>query len=224
MPWQDALLLETGPWDDSPGLFLPTKILDLCFATMPTPSPQISKLIALLAWVKLDEVSEYFTKLRDQLKNTMDCDEERERWKAHPLYSKNTKEQLEKLCHSLKIPVTPALTKHQLATLIMKKRGDPEPKAVSQTLSLSEFPDTVTGINHLPVGKLRRVLHQHNFPITGSKDQLVLREYLLRHRRTAAIAAREEEQVKDLVRVYKLLILAQKKCSTSTSIKREHFR
>ena len=71
MPWQDALLLETGPWDDSPGLFLPTKILDLCFATMPTPSPQISKLIALLAWVKLDEVSEYFTKLRDQQWNVM---------------------------------------------------------------------------------------------------------------------------------------------------------
>ena len=37
MPWQEASLLEHAPWDDIPGLFLPAKILELRFSTMPTP-------------------------------------------------------------------------------------------------------------------------------------------------------------------------------------------
>ena len=72
-------------------------------------------------------------------------------------------------------------------------------------------PRTIAAINHLPVAKQREVLHYHDFPILDTKDQLALRVYLLRHGQTSAIIAREEEEIKDLIRIYKVLALSQKK-------------
>ncbi len=213
MPWQEAPLLERGPWDDIPGLFLPSKILDLCFLTMPAPPPDIARLIALLAWIKPDEAKEYYSKLHAQVTNTLEADQQRERWKEHPLYKNNTKEELEKLCRTLRIPVTSSTTKHQLANLISKNRGEPEPKNWQTPYSgrLNHIPKVVSAINSLSVAKLREILHYHGFPVGGNKDQLTLRVYLLRHGETAAITAREEEQIKDLVGIFKLLALAQRK-------------
>ena len=218
MPWQEASLLEHGPWDDIPGLFLPTKILDLCFSTMPTPPPDIARLVALLAWITPDEAKEYYSKLHTQVNNTLETDQQRGKWKNHPLYVSNNKEELEKLCRSLKIPVTPATTKHQLVILISKKRGERESNDTTESPysgGLANVPKTVTAINHLPVAKLREILHHHGFPVMGNKDQLTLRIYLLRHGQTAAITAREEEQLNDFIRIFKLLVLAQRKLKLS---------
>ena len=67
MPWQEAALLEHSPWNDIPGLFVPTKILDLCFLVIPKPSQDMAQLIALLAWVALSEAKEYYDKLDTQV-------------------------------------------------------------------------------------------------------------------------------------------------------------
>ena len=109
------------------------------------------------------------------------------------------------------------MTKHQLVSLITKKREEEEPAECDQlyTGRLSDIPKAVTAINHLPVANLREILHHHGFQIFGTKDQLALRVYLLRHAQTAAITGREEEQIKDLINVFKLLILAQKKLQLS---------
>ena len=128
MPWQEAALLEHGPWNDIPGLFVPTKILDLCFLVIPNPSQDMAQLIALLAWVAPSEAKEYYDKLDTQVSRMLELDHERTKWKQYPLYSNNTKE-LEKICIT-KLPVTSSVTKHQLVSLITKKRGE-EPRECS---------------------------------------------------------------------------------------------
>ena len=76
---------------------------------------------------------------------------------------------------------------------------------------VSTLPSTISGINQFSVAKLREILNHHGLPVLGTKDELVLRVLLLTQGETAAIMARQEEQVKDLIRIFKLLVLAQKK-------------
>ena len=59
MPWQEASLLEDGPWCDIPGLFLPSKVLDLFFVVIPKPTRDIALLISILAWITPSESSQY---------------------------------------------------------------------------------------------------------------------------------------------------------------------
>lgn len=51
----------------------------------------------------------------------------------------------------------------------------------------------------MTIANLRSILKHHNLPIVGTKEQLVMRVFLLRHNRTSAVVAREEAQIKDLV-------------------------
>ena len=68
MPWQEAALLEHGPWNDIPGLFVPTKILDLCFLVIPKPPQDVAQLIAP------KEAKEYYDKLETQVSRIMEAD------------------------------------------------------------------------------------------------------------------------------------------------------
>lgn len=101
MPWQEAALLEHGPWNDIPGLFVPTKILDLCFLVIPKPPQDVAQLSALLAWITPKEAKEYYDKLETQVSRIMEADRQRAKWKQHSLYSKNTKEELERMCRAM---------------------------------------------------------------------------------------------------------------------------
>lgn len=80
---------------------------------------------------------------------------------------------------------------------------------------LSNVPNTTTAISSLTDAKLREILNFHEYPIAGTNDQLGLWVYLLKHHQTAAITSREEDQIKDFIDVFRLLILAQKKLHIS---------
>ena len=105
------------------------------------------------------------------------------------------------LCKKLKIPVTNALAKHQLAHLILEKQGEllPAPPISLYSGDLTTVPTTSTAINRLTIAKLRLILRHHNLPIVGSKEQLVMRVFLLKHNRTSAVSARG--QIKDLIKL-----------------------
>ena len=90
---------------------------------MPDPPPNIQKIIALLAWVMPSDAAEFCGKIKAQQESTLIADRERMKWQAHPLYAENTKPQLKALCQSLRIPVTPSVTKHQMVSLIAQRRG-----------------------------------------------------------------------------------------------------
>ena len=76
---------------------------------------------------------------------------------------------------------------------------------------VSTIPSTLSGINQFSVAKLREILHYHHLPVLGTKDELVFRVLLLSQGETAAVTTRQEEQLKDLIRIFKLLVLAQRK-------------
>lgn len=180
LPVNERALLESGPWDEIPALFLPSKILSTCFEIAADPPPNIQKLIALLAWVNPTDLSEFYSKLKTQLESTLIADKEREKWKSHSLYKENTKPQLEAICRKLNIPVTSSITKHQLVSLIAQKRGISEPANSLPLYSsrITSLPTSTSAISHMPVAQLRAVLQHHNVSVSGTKDQLVLKVYL----------------------------------------------
>lgn len=81
---------------------------------------------------------------------------------------------------------------------------------------VSKIPKTVAGISKLPVTTLRQILHYHDLPILGCKEQLTLRVFLLQQGETSAILAREEEKIADLIRIYKQLAVAQRRSNLRT--------
>lgn len=123
---------------------------------MPNPPPHIQHLISLLAWVTPAETKEFYSKLDAQAKSTLEADTQRETWKDHPLYADNTREELEKMCRSLKIPVKASVNKHQLASLICEE--SPSLVHAQYTGAIGNIPKTVSAISHLPVAKLREIL------------------------------------------------------------------
>ena len=130
---------------------------------------------------------------------------ERERWKNHTLYKCNTKNQLEIMCRKVKIPVTPALNKHQLAKFISEKDESIVPPDLDQeplySGQLSILPTSMSGIFKLTIPKLRSILQHHKHPPFGNKDQLAMKVLLLREGKTAAMYDREEAQVMDLIKL-----------------------
>ena len=212
LPFEEASAINCGPWTEIPDAFLPTKVLDLCFNIIHDPPDDILKQIALLAWIPPHEVKEYQIKLEEQLKSQISLELEKVRWKETPIYHDNTKSQLEVMCRQAGIPVTPAMPKHQLCSLLIQKQGESEPPVLFQPLysgKLSSIPHTPSGISHLTVAKLKTILKAHNLPYLGSKDELVLRVIMLRHGRTKEAALKEKGQLKDLVKLAKELIMKQ---------------
>ena len=193
----------SGPWDNIPGAYLPSRILDLCFSAVQHLNDDIMHQISLLAWVTPKEAKEYYHKMLTDIESQIQSEMERECWENHTLYKTNTKNQLEIMCRKLKIPVTPSLSKHQLTKLICDRDqsfGLPfqeiEPLYSGH---LSIIPATISGIYKLTIPKLRSILKYHKHPPFGNRDQLAIKVLLLREGKTVAMYAKEEAQIMDLI-------------------------
>ena len=181
LPLEERAIL-SGAWDDIPEVLLPSKVLDLYFAIVDQPSDDIVRQISLLSWTTPSEVKQYYKNIQIEIESQVKSEREKERWKSHPLYKENTKVKLEAQCRSIKIPVTAALHKHELVSLICERKGEPSPPA-SQLLysgSLSSVPGTASGLQRYTIPKLKNILKCHNIPPIGGKDELVLKVLLLR--------------------------------------------
>ena len=55
LPYEERAVLEQGLWDEMPGIFLPTRILDLCYSLAEDPPPDVMNLVALLAWITVPQ-------------------------------------------------------------------------------------------------------------------------------------------------------------------------
>ena len=223
LPLEERTLL-LGPWDDIPGAFLPSKIMELCFAVIPKPEDVIIDQVSLLSWITPQEVRAFYQKIHGQFDSQMKVEVERRMWKMHPLFRNNTRNQLETICRTLKIPVTSTVLKHQLVRLISEAKGEDPPPSPSQPLyngNISSLPKTVGAINHLTIPELRAILTHHGYSPIGRKDQLVMRVFLLRSNQTSAITAREEEQMKDLIELTYKVIFKQRQLNISSHVYRK---
>jgi hypothetical protein len=212
LPLEERTLV-CGPWDSIPGAFLPSATVELCLSVFLELTDALLNQVSLLAWITPAEVKAHHQKLIHQYENQEAAEQERERWKMHPLYRSNKKPQLEVICRQLKIPVTQSLPKFQLVKLIVAKKKEqppPEPKLIKYSGNLSTIPTSMAAINHLTIPKLRSILKYHHISQFGSKDQLVIRVHLLRHNRSDAVTAREEGQLTDLTHLIYEVIRKQK--------------
>ena len=174
MPWEESVTLSQGEWQNIPGLFLPSTILELCYTCTSNPPSNILKLIALLSWLPLEEV---FEKKRAQSQATIDQDIEKVKWKQH---SEN-KDKLVQLARDIKIPVVPSMSKTDLIKVIAKALKEEAPQCSSEqrfTGKLKNLPKTITGLARLTAAKLRSILHFYSMPTTGNKEEITLRVFL----------------------------------------------
>ena len=128
------------------------------------------------------------------------------------------------MCRKLRIPVTSSLLKHQLVSLIAQKNGEqlPDDNYMHYSGKLDEIPTSRSKIsNSLSLPYLRSILKFHNLPMSGTKDQVVMRVYLLRHNKTAAVTIREEKQVRDLVDLIYKAVLEQRRLNVAAHIYRQ---
>lgn len=225
LPLEETSNLAHGrSWTDISGAFLPTKILDLFFNIVHDPSEDIIKQVALLGWIPPHEVKDYQKKkINEQLQSQLDSELEKERWKEESLYKENTKPQLDVMCRQLGIPVTPALLKHQLCSLIYQKQNKEEPPLSCTTLysgNILSVPHTISGIGRLTVAKLKAILRAHKLPYLGSKDELVLRVLMLRQGRRSEASLKQRNAMVDLINVAKDLIMAEQLMNLTNHIYR----
>lgn len=96
-----------GPWDESPGIFLPS------------PCEDVMELIAFLTWVSTNDAKEYFTNAKNKLTNQEEENIQRESWKRHPLY-KEGKDHLVSKC--LEAGLSSFGNKHDLFAVLLRTR------------------------------------------------------------------------------------------------------
>ena len=68
LPLEERCLLE-GYWDNIPGVYLPTKVVDLCLSVVPKPDDALTHQIVLLSWLTPREPENYIAKVDSQLEN-----------------------------------------------------------------------------------------------------------------------------------------------------------
>ena len=76
LPLEVALLLK-GSWITIPAVFLPSKVLELCFIVVPHPDDIIIHQMSLLSWLTVKEVKEYQRKLEVQLELQLQAEKEK---------------------------------------------------------------------------------------------------------------------------------------------------
>ena len=77
LPLEEVALLLKGSWITIPAVFLPSKVLELCFTVVPHPDDNIIHQMSLLSWSTVKEVKEYQRKLEVQLELQLQAEKEK---------------------------------------------------------------------------------------------------------------------------------------------------
>ena len=173
LPFEQRRDLVDGPWNKIPELFLPSRILQLVFLSLPSLSSYGMQSISMLCWCPLEDVEKYLRKKADDMEKDFLDSTEKQLWRQHPLY-KQSRETLEAKCKEKGLQCSGA--KHRL----VKRLASVDPSSPSAVLEeysgdISTISTAAKEIQKLTVGRLKAILHFHNVPTEGSKDQLVLR-------------------------------------------------
>ena len=211
LPLNERKHLENGPWDDIPGLLLPSRILQLCTQVISDPPEAILEQISLLAWIPTSLCKQFYEKQKKHIEDMIANDCNREAWNAHPLMRSYKKQELESMCRRKRIPISSSLNKFELVRLLSEhSKETPIPTPPLYSGSLASVPDTTTSIARLSVGKLRAILHWHHISPLGTKEELVLRVFLLRQQKTAVMFNQQEEDIRNTIDIVDKVIKAER--------------
>ena len=211
MGYEERRDFPSGPWDESPGIFLPEKVLNMCFRELPTPSQEDMKSVAFLAWVSLDEASTYFSTMHKKLQDQREEDLQRESWKLHPLYQES-RESLLKICSESGLLTTGK--KHELVRRIAgnETREKDLVKLDEAELydgDIESIPSSSAGLMRLSVAQLRLILRTHRVLEVGTKEELVTRVGLLKAGHSDAAFSRERLCILHIIEVAQQISKAQ---------------
>ena len=199
MPFEQRRDFVTGPWDCSPELFLPTRILDIIFLCISCLPSRILTTVGLLTWCPEQIVEKYLRKKADEMEASYNDCLERERRRQHPLFAEK-RESLEAKCKQHGLDYIGS--KHELVKrLACKQSSSPPPQLDQYSGDISSIPLTAKEILKQPISTLKQVLHFHNIPTIGTKDQLVLRVLAIRTGTKHLLFARELTALEDLIGV-----------------------
>ena len=88
----------------SSDLFLPGRILDTFFNIEPDPPDDILEQVAILSWLPVESVREYFATSRRKFDKSFRESMEQETWRKHHLYKLSVGE-LQLKCKALNVPL-----------------------------------------------------------------------------------------------------------------------
>ena len=197
----------TGPWDCSPELFLPTRILDIVFLSLPCLPPRTLTTVGLLTWCPGDVVDKCLRRKQDEMEASYNDCLERERWRQHPLFAEKG-ETLEARCKQHGLDCSGG--KHNLVKrLSCEQLSSPPPTLDQYSGDISSILPTAKDIFKLPVSTLKQVLHYYNVPTVGTKDQLMLHALAIRTGTKHLLFARELTLLEDLIAVAEPVIREQ---------------
>ena len=205
-----------GPWDESPGIFLPEKVLDTCFKAIPSPSEDVMESIAFLACVSKNEAKDYFNNARNKLIDQKEEDIQRESWKRHPLY-KESKDYLVSKC--IETGLSSFGNKHDLVRRIVEDTGASHENLTERDLydgDLSNVPNSTGGLMKLLVAYLRAILRAHDVLEVGTKEELITRVGLLKAGCPEAAFSREHLCILHMIAVAKQIANIQEDSKASS--------
>ena len=218
-----------GPWDKSPGLFLPEKILDMCFRVLPTPSTETLVSIAFLALVSVEEASNYFTTTYNKLKQQKEEGTQREAWRQHSLYSESREETLAEVCSDSGLFAVGK--KHELVRRIVENSTMCDTETVSPLKdgnlydgNVQSIPSSSAGLIKLSVAQLRAILRTHNILEVGTKEELVTRVGLLKAGQPEAAFSRERLCILHMIEVAKEITKVQYELDMATIRRKRKFQ
>ncbi|KAJ7337845.1 hypothetical protein OS493_008003 [Desmophyllum pertusum] len=105
-------------------LFLPGKSLDIYFKMEPDPLDNIMQHLALLVWLRVESMREYFSQCRRKAEKSVKNNMARETLKKHQPYKLNVGN-LNKKCKELNIPFKGQ--KYTLVKMISEVKGEKPP-------------------------------------------------------------------------------------------------
>ena len=192
-------------------IFLPTRILDIFFHIENDPSNEILQQLALLSWLPIEEVTEYFNKNREKADKSCRDNIGRETWRSHPLYKLNMAE-LEQMCKRNNVSFKGPKYVIVKALALAQDEDVPDDFRADYKGDLGSLPKSISMLKKLPAATLQYILKYHNLSAAGKKDNLVLRVFLLRNGRSHLASYMQVREIKDLIKWVQSLILYQVNC------------
>ncbi|CAB4038821.1 Hypothetical predicted protein [Paramuricea clavata] len=209
LPLEKMEKLDTDVVDETPGAFLPSKILELAIKVFRHGLDQVLSSLCVLCWCSEEEIKRFEDEFRNKLDTSFTKEKERAYWSQDDLYKKNDKAKLQSLCK--KNGISSDGIKHECVKRLVKKLNrNPPPVLEKYDGKLFSLPNYVTQIAKFSVYKLREILRFHNILDCGTKDELAIRVGTLRAGRTHLVFQNEIHAIQDIINATKTLIRRQK--------------
>ncbi|XP_045170664.2 uncharacterized protein LOC123533093 [Mercenaria mercenaria] len=181
-------ITENNEIKHDPDFFLPSRILNLTHLVFKDPPRYITEQISLLAWVPPQDVDKFINLKKEEENAQIEKDRENMVWKSNPLFKLKKKELVQK-CKQMTINQDG--TKIDLIKRLWENQEDHIYEEL-YTGELETVPSTISGITSMSISAIRIILAHHEVKTVGSKEELVLRLFMLKHQPDCCLDGKRE--------------------------------